>query len=101
MNPVRAGLVDRPEEYPWSSAAGHILGRNDRLVKVSPLLELVDDWGRFIARQIADRDVSLLRRHERTGRPLGGESFVDGLERALSRSLRKQKPGPKPNRRIN
>ena len=101
MNPVRAGLVDRPEEYPWSSAAGHILGRNDRLVKGSPLLELVDDWGRVIARQIADRDVSLLRRHERTGRPLGGESFVDGLERALSRSLRKQKPGPKPNRRIN
>jgi putative transposase len=100
MNPVRAGLVDRPEEYPWSSGAGHILGRNDRLVKVSPLLELVDDWGRFIAGQIADRDVSLLRKHERTGRPLGGEGFIDRLERALSRSLRKQKPGPKPNRRI-
>ncbi len=97
MNPVRAGLVDRPGEYPWSSAAAHTLGRDDRLVKVSPLLELVDDWGRFIGGQIAERDVSLLRRHERTGRPLGGESFIDGLERALSRRLRKQKPGPKPN----
>jgi putative transposase len=63
------------------------------------LLELVDDWGRFIGGQIAERDVSLLRRHERTGRPLGGESFIDWLERALSRRLRKQKPGPKPNRR--
>ncbi len=99
MNPVRAGLVDRPGEYPWSSAGAHILGRNDRLVKVSPLLELVDDWGRFITGQIADRDVGLLRRHERTGRPLGAESFIDRLERTLSRSLRKQKPGPKPNRR--
>ena len=99
MNPVRAGLVDRPGEYPWSSAAAHTLGRDDRLVKVSPLLELVGDWGRFIAGQIADREVSLLRRHERTGRPLGAESFIDRLERALSRRLRKQKPGPKPNRR--
>jgi putative transposase len=45
--------------------------------------------------QIAERDVSPLRRHERTGRPLGSESFVDGLERALSRRLHKQKPGPR------
>ncbi|UCE53850.1 MAG: hypothetical protein JSV31_32245 [Desulfobacterales bacterium] len=66
--------------------------------KVSPLLELVDDWGKFIGGQIAERDISLLRRHERTGRPLGGERFIDGLERVLRRSLRKQKPGPKPNR---
>jgi putative transposase len=71
MNPVRAGLVDRPGEYPWSSAATHTLGRDDRLVKISPLLEFVDDWGRFMSGQIAERDVSLLRRHERTGRPLG------------------------------
>jgi len=99
MNPVRAALIDRPGEYPWSSAAAHTLGRDDRLVKVSPLLELVDDWGRFISGQIAERDVSLLRKHERTGRPLGAESFIDGLERALNRRLRKQKPGPKPNRR--
>jgi putative transposase len=43
MNPVRAGLVDRPGEYLWSSATAHILGREDGLVRVSPLLELVDD----------------------------------------------------------
>ena len=70
------------------------------LAKVSPLRELVDDWERFIAGQVADRDVSLLRKHEPTVRPLGGEGVIDRLERALSRSLRKQKPGPKPNRRI-
>jgi len=99
MNPVRAGLVDRPGDYPWSSAAAHILGREDRLFKVAPLLELIDDWGEFVGRQIPERDVSLLRRHERTGRPLGGKSFIDRLERELSRRLRKQKPGPKPNRR--
>ena len=99
MNPLRAGLVDRPGEHPWSSAAADIFGREDRLVKVSPLLELVGDWGRFIGGQIAERDVSLLRRHQRTGRPLCGERFIGRLEGALSRRLHKQKPGPKPNRR--
>ena len=33
MNPVRAGLVDRAEAYRWSSAAAHLAGRDDLLVK--------------------------------------------------------------------
>ena len=83
------------KKFPFYS----ILECEDRLVKVSPLLEFVDDWEGFIGGQIAERDVSLLRRHERTSRPLGGESFIDRLERALSRRLHKQKPGPKSNPR--
>ena len=79
--------------------AAHILGREDRLAKVFPLLELVDDWEEFIGRQVQERDISLRRRHERTGRPLGGKSFIGKLEQELSRRFRKQKPGPKPNPR--
>ena len=29
-NPCRAGLVERPEQYRWSSAAAHLLGAKDR-----------------------------------------------------------------------
>jgi putative transposase len=36
-----------------------------------------------------------VRYHERTGRPLGGEKFVDKIEKALGRMLHRQKPGPK------
>lgn len=36
-----------------------------------------------------------LRKHERTGRPLGSERFVKKLERTLDRILHKQKPGRK------
>jgi len=36
-----------------------------------------------------------LRRHERTGRPLGNERFVTRVERLLGRVLRPQKRGPK------
>ena len=34
-------------------------------------------------------------RHERTGRPLGGDGFLSRLEPALGRSVRHGKPGPK------
>ena len=95
----RADLTPQPGgEYLWSSAATHTCGHDDRLAKASPLLELVDDWG-VMSGQIAERDVSLLRSHEGTGRSLHGESFIDGLERTLGRWLRKQKPVPKPNPR--
>src|SRR3972149_2765159 len=39
LNPVRAGLVEDPAAYPWSSAAAHLSGRDDDLVRVKPLLE--------------------------------------------------------------
>ncbi|WP_420405635.1 hypothetical protein [Nisaea sp.] len=41
-------------------------------------------------------EVDAIRRHTRTGRPLGGEGFLKELERRLGRVLAKRKPGPKP-----
>jgi hypothetical protein len=40
-------------------------------------------------------NVDLFRKHERTGRPMGEESFLDKLECYLDRTLKPQKPGPK------
>ena len=40
-----------------------------------------------------EKERELLRRHQRTGRPLGGERFIDKLERIVGRKLRPQKPG--------
>lgn len=42
---------------------------------------------------IVEAAQELLRRHERTGRPLGGERFSDNLERIVGRKPRPQKPG--------
>jgi len=95
LNPVRANIVKVPEEYPWSSAAAHIRGVDDDLVKVSPMLELVNDWHRFLSSCDEEAVLDRIRRHESTGRPLGGKSFVDYLERLLDRPLTPQKPGRK------
>jgi len=96
LNPVRARLVKKPEAYRWSSARAHIEGRDDKLVKVSPLLKPVGDWRAFLGKEVVADDVERLRQHERTGRPLGTERFLRRLEKLLDRVLRRQKPGPKP-----
>ena len=97
MNPVRAGLVKRPEDWPHSSARTHIKGKDDGLVKVDALLRMSQDWRDYLLQE--DQDIDIFRRHERTGRPLGPESFVQALEESLGLTLTRQKSGPKPRAR--
>ena len=95
LYPVAAKLCRRPEEWPWSSAAAHLCGKNDDLVDVSPMLALVPDWMDYLAEGL-DNEPEVFSRHERTGRPLGSDSFVTGLEKLCGRRLRPAKAGRKP-----
>ena len=99
LNPVRAKLSREPWGWRWSSAAAHVSGKDDRLVKVKPLLARVDDWGKFLGEAVDPAEAAMWRRHERTGRPLGGAGFVERLEGMLGRVLRRQRPGRKPRER--
>ncbi len=93
LNAVRAGLVSKPTEYRWSSANAHSAGTDDKLVKVKPLLEIVGDWQALLDSAMSDEEIKALRMHERTGRPLGDETFVKRLERKLGKILVPQKAG--------
>jgi len=92
-NPVRARLVRRAWEWPWSSAAGHVNGRGDGLACSNPLGEEVLNWRRFLMEADEEEVLDRLRRHGRTGRPLGEAGFVRRLERRLGRRLRPRPPG--------
>ena len=94
MNPVRARLAPDAGAWPWSSARAHLAGTDDQLVKVAPLLEMVGDWKLFLA-AATEKEMENIRKHERTGRPLGSEGFVERLESASGRLLKRGKPGPK------
>jgi len=93
MNPVAAKLVQRPEDYPWSSAQAHLKAEDDQLVNVAPLLQLIPDWSGFLELS-SNEEIDVIHRHERTGRPLGEHGFVENLEKMLGRRLKPQKPGP-------
>ncbi len=95
LNPLRAGFVKNPESYKWSSAAAHISGKDDKLVNVKPLLEMVKDWKEFLSSGLSEDEIRRMRYYEKTGRPLGSEYFIKKLEGTLGRILRRQKPGRK------
>ena len=52
-------------------------------------------WKNFVMAPTRAEELAALRRHTRTGRPLGSESFVEKISTLLGRDLRKQKPGRK------
>ncbi|MCP3932909.1 MAG: transposase [Bacteroidetes bacterium] len=95
LNPVRAKIVDKPEVYKWSSCKAHFKGDDDKLVKVEPLKPFVNNWESFLYNPPSHLEMDALRKHERTGRPLGGDDFIKQLESETGRFLRKRKPGPK------
>lgn len=92
MNPVRAQLAPDPYAWPWSSAKAHAAGQDDILVSVAPLLEMVGEWRLFLT-DVDDADAHKIRGHERTGRALGEDSFLDSLETSLQRPLKPKKAG--------
>ena len=100
LNPVRAKLAADAVEYPWSSAGAHMRGIDDDLVAVAPLLTLVDDWRSFLAGGLSEDEYETMRKHERTGRPLGNKIFIDEMEGKLGKILTPKKGG-RPKREKN
>lgn len=96
FNPVRAGLVDRPEDYRWSSARAHLKEADDPLVSDGDLSAAIVNWRSFLSLPPAQSDLEAIRAHTKTGRPLGGDAFLRRLEKITGRELAPRKRGPKP-----
>lgn len=86
-NPVRAKLVKKPKQWPWSSARAHLAGTDDELVTVAPLADLIDDWRKALRKPIPPDRAAAIAQHTRNGRPLGAPKFITELEGVLGRSL--------------
>lgn len=95
LNPVRAGLCDKPTEWRWSSIHAHIRQEDDLLVSVRPMLQRISDWVGYLSESESNECLSSIRKHTRTGRPTGSESFISILENVTGRKLRKSKTGPR------
>ena len=96
MNPVRAKMVERAEEWRWSSVGAHLAGQDDDLVKVAPVLERYGDFAKFLSQDDALSDAfRSLRQSETTGRPLGNDDWMDRVSSMVGKDLKPKKRGPK------
>jgi putative transposase len=94
QNPVKSKLVIRPEDYRWSSCRANISGQGDGLVAVKGWLD-ENDLGAykiFLMQQDPATDQKI-RANTSTGRPMGSEGFIVGLEKRLCRKLLPGKAG--------
>jgi putative transposase len=100
LNPVRAGLVHRAEDYRWSSYTAHVRGEPNNVINDHPLYLAMgkDAKERMLAYRALfsdqmDDDQKLIRREVNRSGVLGGERFKDEIEAALARRVRPGKAG--------
>ncbi len=93
-NSVRAGMVEKAEDYKWSSARYHVNKEYNDILSMNILEEEISNWQEYL-RDVVEEEEDLFKRHAGTGRPLGDKSFVEKLEELTGRKLKKRKPGPK------
>lgn len=96
LNPVRARLVAKAEDWPWSSTRALIAGEDGHVVTVAPALERVGDFAAFLCEDF-DQGLSYaaLRKAESTGRPVGSTEWLEAMEAQTGRVLKPQKRGRK------
>jgi putative transposase len=90
LNPVRAGMVEDPAHYRWSSYRANGLGQPDLLLKPHPVfLELgreeavrLGAYRALFRTELDGEAVSDIRLSLNQGQPLGGSRFIDSIERA-------------------
>ena len=93
LNPVRAGLTTRAEDWPWSSARTHLGLARDGLTAPGPMKVRIDDWQAYLGLGLADAEGEAIRSAERTCRPLGSNAFLDRIGAATGRDPRPPRRG--------
>jgi putative transposase len=96
LNPVRASMVAVPEQWPWSSAVAHC-----DVASIPSWLEMdrwckrwsATEWKQYLRGGESQSELAALRQFTHTGRPLGSDEFVAGLEQSTARPLARRKAG--------
>ncbi len=95
-NPVRARIVNKAEEYEWSSARNHVHKKRGSLLSDFYLLGEIENWAEYLRESEREEDLKLFRRHGESGRPLGDPGRLMRLAVKYGWDLLPKKPGPKP-----
>ena len=95
LNPVRARLVERAEDWEWSSTRAHLARLSNRFVRVEPALERVGDFAAFLSEPFDEAmTYAALRKAESVGRPIGSPEWLTDMESRTGMALAPRKRGP-------
>jgi putative transposase len=109
LNPVRAGLVERPEAYAWSSYRSNVgmervawLTPHDEFMRLgASAVECAGAWRELVAVALGDEDLAAIRSHASKSRVLGDDRFQRRIAAMLGRSVHIAPPGrPWPAREL-
>ena len=105
LNPVRAGMVTHPADYPWSSYRHHAMGQPDPIIQDHALFGALD--GDAISRRAAyaallqaeptAQMLADIRTATNRGQAMGDERFIEMINAALGRP-RQPNRGGRPRR---
>jgi REP-associated tyrosine transposase len=95
MNPVRAGMVERPNEYQWSSFHRNALGKESCVIKSHQQYKMLGDTeiGRqevylsFFSNYLSADDVAVIREGTIKTSIIGHSRFSEEVEQMLDRRV--------------
>jgi putative transposase len=101
LNPVRAGMVKHPGDYPWSSFAFNALGKDDVLLTPHPLYNALGDnpekrhssYRALFEQRMSERKLAEIRDATNKAWVLGGNRFQEQIERFLQRQAKPKARG--------
>jgi len=92
LNPVRAGMVTNPLDYPWSSFPKNAFQNEDGLITEhmayrslgTSALERAEKYRLLFEEPLTEEDLNSVRSHTQSGTPLGNSKFQEEIEAVLS-----------------
>ena len=95
LNPVRAALVARPEDYRWSSVHSHLALTQDPswtphqsyLALGATSISRAEAYRQWLCTALADEDIASVRRHIAQEKAFGSRRFQEMVARTLDRPV--------------
>ncbi|MFH1846603.1 MAG: transposase [Candidatus Omnitrophota bacterium] len=80
LNPVTARLVEKPEQWKWSSATDH-LNTGKGLISLSPMKKIMEiqNWQEYLQQGVSTEMIERIDSHSLSGKPLGNKKFINFL----------------------
>jgi putative transposase len=94
-NPLRAGLVERAEDWRWSSLHQRVKNCNILPLATWPILQPAD-WPELVNAAQKAREIRQLRESTRANLPFGTPEWVTRTAALLGREPGLHRPGPRP-----